>query len=201
MESKYSVLVVDDDSVFLDMAEEALMNDFNVSAAMNGREALELINEGFTPDLILLDIDMPQLNGFQTLEKLRENPETSNIPVLFLTGLDPWENEVRGFTLGAQDYVRKPFVKSALPLRIKNHIKTAKQIQEKNTLDEEKLQRLPERLTETELRVARLLGRGYSNEEIVGELNYSMSYVKKLIVRIVDKLGIEHRGKIVEYLK
>ncbi|HHY29022.1 MAG TPA: response regulator transcription factor [Desulfitobacterium dehalogenans] len=201
MNSKYTVLIVDDDGVFLDMAEEALREDFSVSTALSGYEALKLIAEGFVPDIILIDIDMPGLNGFETLTKLRANQPTAAIPVLFLTGLDPWENEARGFALGAQDYISKPFVQSALPLRVKNHIETARRLREKNTLDEEKLQRLTEPLTETEMKVVRLLAKGYANEEIAQELHYSLVYVKKLVMRVFAKLNIEHRGKIFNYLK
>jgi Response regulator containing a CheY-like receiver domain and an HTH DNA-binding domain len=198
---KYSVLVIDDDAMILDAAEEALRHDFNVSTAMTGNEALDLIFGGFRPDLILLDINMPGLNGYQVLEKLHENSKTADIPVILLTGLDPEENEENSFILGAQDYISKPFVQKALPLRVKNHIIMANKIRGNDNLDIDKLTSLQNPLTNTEMKVARLLAKGYSNEEIVEELYYSMSYVKKLVVRVIDKLGIEHRGKIINFFK
>ena len=195
------VLMVDDDLGLLDMAGEVLKSDYAVSFAASGPEALELIRGGFIPAIILLDIDMPGMDGFEMLALLREIPQAREVPVVYLTGLTAEEYEERGLSIGAQDYIKKPFSRKILLARLKNCMENTLRLKEKNTLDEEKLSRLAEPLTETELKTLRLLVKGYSNEEIANELFYSKDYVKKLVSRILGKLGIAHRGKVMEFLK
>ena len=86
-------------------------------------------------------------------------------------------------------------------MRLKNCMESSLRLKKKSTLDEEKLNRLTEPLTEAELKTMRLLVKGYSNEEIASELFYSKDYVKKLVSRILGKLEIAHRGKVVEFMK
>lgn len=200
-EEKPIVLVVDDDLGLLDMAGEVLKSDYAVSFATSGPEALELIRSGFIPTIILLDIDMPGMDGFEMLERLREMPGARDVPVVYLTGLTTEEHEEHGLSIGAQDYIKKPFSRKILLVRLKNCMESSLRLKKKSTLDEEKLNRLTEPLTEAELKTMRLLVKGYSNEEIASELFYSKDYVKKLVSRILGKLEIAHRGKVVEFLK
>ena len=87
--------------------------------ARSGKEALLLL-KGMTPDLILLDINMPEMNGYQVMEKLKENPDTSEIPVVFLTAELDQESEVKGLKMGAMDFLRKPFEPEVMKSRIDN---------------------------------------------------------------------------------
>ena len=198
---KSVVLIVDDDPGQLDMVEETLKDEFAVSSAQSGAEALALLANGFAPDIILLDIDMPGMNGYETFVRIRENPDARNVPVLFLTGLTETEDELHGLNLGAMDYIKKPFVRNILRARIRIYLDTGRRLRERYELDEEKLRRLPKPLTGTEMKVARLLAKGYSNEQIVKELMYSMDYVKKLVARVLGKLNIPYRGGIFNFLK
>lgn len=114
-----NIVIVDDE---FDMAQllkmDLEMEHYQVAFALNGRKALELINK-VHPDLVLLDIAMPEMDGYQVLEKLKANESTKTIPVIMLTarGLEP--DIQKGLKLGADDYIVKPFFSELLFKRIK----------------------------------------------------------------------------------
>lgn len=198
---KSKVLVIDDDMMLLKMAAELLEGRYDVSLARSGEMALRLLHKGILPDVILLDIDMPCMNGYEVIAEIKKIKEAEPIPIIFLTGLTEAENEIRGFRSGAVDYIKKPFVQEILLARLAVHLDGGRRIREKNSLDEEKLRLLIEPLTEVELKVAKLLAQSFTNNEISRELNYSLSYVKKLVSRILSKLNIRIRNEIKQYLK
>lgn len=110
------VLVVDDEVAVADLLEDALtLGGYQTLRAANGMEALRLVREK-SPDLLLLDINMPLMNGFEVLERLRERGNET--PVLFLTARDDRDDELHGLQLGADDYVTKPFGVDELILRV-----------------------------------------------------------------------------------
>ena len=116
------ILVVDDAMENLELLRMLLDDDgYETYSASNGRLALEMV-EQVRPDLILLDIMMPVMDGFETCKRLKESPETSDIPVIFLTAQIGLDDIVRGFELGALDYVTKPFNPTELLARVKTHI-------------------------------------------------------------------------------
>ncbi|MGD1930841.1 MAG: sensor histidine kinase [Leptolyngbyaceae cyanobacterium] len=121
-----NVLVVDDTpanlSVLFDLLDDA---GFQVLVAQDGLSALQKV-EYAPPDLILLDVMMPGIDGFETCRRLKANPETQDIPVLFITALSEAEYKVRGFELGAVDYITKPFQKEEVIARVKTHIKLSR---------------------------------------------------------------------------
>lgn len=122
-----SILVVDDDISILELLEYILGQNYNVLTAASGREALEAAKEK-QPCLILLDIILPDISGFDLLLELKESDATRNIPVIFITGLDSVEDEETGFFLGAVDYIAKPIRESIVRARVKNHIQIVNQI-------------------------------------------------------------------------
>lgn len=115
------VLIVDDAVENLQILMHALQDKYAVVVARSGREALERAVQAH-PDLILLDILMPGMDGFEICAKLKEMPETRDIPVIFLTGLIETENEIRGLALGAVDYIHKPFSIPVIQARVANHL-------------------------------------------------------------------------------
>lgn len=122
MEKPPLILIVDDIPKNLQVLGNILGREsYRVAAATNGKKALHLL-ENISPDIILLDIMMPELNGFDTCRKLKENPETKEIPVIFLTARTESEDIVTGIQLGAVDYVTKPFNASELLARVRTHI-------------------------------------------------------------------------------
>ena len=118
------VVVVDDDIMNLKMAGRILStNNMRVTALKSGQALLDYIKENETPDLILLDINMPGMDGFETLKKLREQEVgQEEIPVIFLTANDDENSETKGLSLGAMDFIKKPFVPEVLTLRVRHII-------------------------------------------------------------------------------
>lgn len=112
------ILVVDDDRFNLVVAHDALVKHYKVSTVNSGREALEFL-EKKEVDLILLDIEMPEMNGIETLERINSNPQLASIPVIFLTGISDNDVEAKCIELGAQDYIIKPFYEPAMLVRIR----------------------------------------------------------------------------------
>ena len=113
------VLVVDDEPLIAQMLTDRLQELYvDVIRASNGVEALEMAWE-HVPDLILLDIMMPKIDGFEVAKILKENPRTASIPIIFLTALSQVKDKVRGLQLGAEDYVTKPFHFDELLVRVK----------------------------------------------------------------------------------
>ena len=124
---KAVVLAVDDTPENLDVVKGILGDDYVVKAAVNGKIALK-IAETQSPDLILLDIMMPDMNGYEVCERLKQNPETAEIPVIFLTAMDQDTDEAKGFELGAADYIQKPVNALILKSRTKTHIQLKKNL-------------------------------------------------------------------------
>jgi CheY-like chemotaxis protein len=105
-----TVLVVDDQPENIEVISNPLRPFFRVRAVRSGEHALRAVVMDPIPDLILLDVMMPEMNGFEVLARLRENPQTCQIPVIFITARDADEDEQRGLDMGAVDYITKPIV-------------------------------------------------------------------------------------------
>ena len=116
------VLVVDDNPDNLTVIGDLLRPDYQVRVANSGPRALHLACIEPLPDLILLDIMMPEMDGHAVLEKLQANPDTHDIPVIFVTALDREEDQLSGFELGAVDYVTKPIMPPVLKARVRTHL-------------------------------------------------------------------------------
>ena len=116
------ILVVDDDTSNLQMANRILSGEnLRVSCLKSGEDATKFLQEN-RPDLILLDVHMPGMNGFDTIAAIRENKETADIPVIFLTADDDSNTEKKGLEAGAMDFIKKPFVPEVLLLRVRHTI-------------------------------------------------------------------------------
>ena len=133
------VIVVDDDVTNLKMAGHILSKSgYRVSAVKSGQAMLDYIKENGSPDLILLDINMPGMDGFETLERLRKMENGVNeTPVIFLTASENGESETKGLSLGAMDFVKKPFIPEVLALRVR-HIIDLNHLQKDLALEVEK---------------------------------------------------------------
>lgn len=114
---KSIILVVDDDKTNLTLAQNILLSRYRIAASNSGKAALKYL-ETHRPDLILLDINMPDMDGFEVMEQLRQREETKTIPVIFLTADNLAETEIKCFQMGAMDYVTKPFVPDILISRV-----------------------------------------------------------------------------------
>ena len=119
---RLTILVVDDEPENVRILGEALKDEYNVSVATNGKDALIAAMSEPHPDLILLDIVMPQMHGYAVCEHLKGNPGTAEIPIIFVTSLEDDEDEAKGLALGAADYVTKPLSISILKARVGIHL-------------------------------------------------------------------------------
>lgn len=121
-EEKKVVLVVDDAPANIRIVNEILRDTYQVRIATNGEKGLELANGTPGPDLILLDVVMPGMDGYEVCTHLKAGPSTRDIPVIFLTGQTETTDETRGFEVGAVDYIHKPFSPAVVAARVQTHL-------------------------------------------------------------------------------
>ena len=120
--SEYKILIVDDVMSNVLLLKVLLTNEkFAIATASNGRQALEQV-EKENPDLVLLDVMMPDMSGFEVAQHLKSNPNTADIPIIFLTALNSTADIVKGFQVGANDFISKPFNKEELTIRVTHQI-------------------------------------------------------------------------------
>ena len=119
--SQARILIVDDEPANLKVMREVLASNYRLSFAKSGAVALQLI-ENDPPKLILLDVMMPDMNGFEVCKILKANPKTAHIPVIFVTALTQEQDESEGFSLGAVDYITKPISSAIVKARVKTHL-------------------------------------------------------------------------------
>jgi diguanylate cyclase (GGDEF)-like protein len=124
---KNTLLIVDDEKSNLKLLTQILGAEYTIYTATNGENAIEKAKE-YMPDLILLDIIMPGINGYETLSELRKCDKTQNTPVIFITGLSSSEDEEKGLSLDAADYISKPFSAMIVKLRVRNQIQMVNQL-------------------------------------------------------------------------
>ena len=195
------ILCVDDDIGMLNTIEDVLINaGYSVSLAKSGRQALDLIKKGISYQIVLLDVDMPEMDGYETFKAIRGLEAGKEIPIIFLTGMDGSEFEIKGWEYGAADYITKPFIKSVFLARIKNRI-TAPAKSSADQYDTAALSDFEKTLTDLELTVAKYVADGLSNQEIADRTSYSYGYIKRVVSTILDKAGMKKRSGIRKYLK
>jgi len=122
LSGKCTVLVVDDTPDNLSLMSDLLRSDYKVKLAPSGERALQIVGGESKPDLILLDIMMPDMDGYEVLRRLQFNPDTEDIPVIFLTAMSAAEDESIGLVLGAVDYITKPINPAIVMARVRNHL-------------------------------------------------------------------------------
>jgi diguanylate cyclase (GGDEF)-like protein len=122
-QTKPLILIVDDTPTNIQVLAEGLRADYRVKVATSGKTALDVVAKQGAPDLILLDVMMPEMDGYEVCRQLKQNSETSGIPVIFVTARNEVSDEERGLRLGAVDYITKPFHLSIVRARLQNHLK------------------------------------------------------------------------------
>lgn len=121
MDKRFRILAVDDEPINIQLIKAALKEDYDFLTAMNGHEAVEQL-ELYKPDIILLDVLMPELNGFEVCSIIKADERYVDIPIIFMTALDTHEGALQGLELGAVDYLTKPVNIELLKLRVRNHL-------------------------------------------------------------------------------
>jgi len=122
MFNKQTVLIVDDSPSILKMLASCIKGLCQMKTAHSGRECLEIAVQMPQPDLILLDVSMPEMDGYEVCEQLKANPVTAAIPVIFVTGLQGEKDEEKGLMIGAVDYITKPFRPAIVAARVSTHL-------------------------------------------------------------------------------
>lgn len=153
MEHAEKILIVDDEAFYLDILVDLLSKDYSVSVAKTGPQALDRIEKGFKPDLVLLDVLMPEMDGYEVCRLLKAHPETKDIPVIFLTVKSDVESEIYGFDIGASDYISKPFSMPIVKARVHTHLslaRTQKQLLEENAVLEDRVRERTREITRTQ---------------------------------------------------
>jgi DNA-binding NarL/FixJ family response regulator len=201
------LLIVDDEPNLLRAVAACLKaENYDVSTARSGREALLQLAESI-PDLIVSDIRMPGMDGYQLARQLRGSPRTALVPIVFLTAKDQTADRIEGFRAGIDAYLTKPFepeeliaVVNAILNRIeRTHSQIARLVGATTALDAP-LTFQDEELTDAENRVAVAVSRGLSNKEIAGELEISVRTVENHISHILDKKHFSNRVEIARYV-
>ena len=178
--SEYKILIVDDVMSNVLLLKVLLTNEkFAIATANNGQQALEQVEKEH-PDLVLLDVMMPDLSGFEVAQRLKSNPDTADIPIIFLTALNSTTDIVKGFQVGANDFISKPFNKEELIIRVTHQISlvAAKRIILKKT---EELQRT-------------IAGRDKLYSVIAHDLRSPMGSIKMVLNMLILNLPVEKIG-------
>lgn len=126
-EEKPRILIVDDEKMNLRVLADLLKDEYAPVLARSGKQALQRAFSDYPPDLILLDVMMPQMGGYEVIKNLKDNDKTKNIPVIFVTALNSIEDEEHGFKLGAVDYITKPFSPPIVKMRVRNQLRIVHQ--------------------------------------------------------------------------
>lgn len=126
MDKNGRILIVDDAPANIKVLGQSLCEEYNIQVANNGRDALKVAFSENKPDLILLDIVMPEMDGYEVCKKLKENESTKDIPVIFITAKSDDSDEEKGLDIGAVDYFTKPFNITIVKNRVKAYIELVK---------------------------------------------------------------------------
>jgi sigma-B regulation protein RsbU (phosphoserine phosphatase) len=180
-DSVSTVLVVDDTPDNIDLLDGVLNQDYKIKAALNGEKALKIAGSDNPPDIILLDIMMPGMDGYEVCRRLKSDAKTQDIPVIFVTSMSEVEDETKGLDVGAIDYITKPISPAIVKARIKNHLelKEAREyLKNQNEILEQRVEKrtrevLDLQRVEFELRA--------SKEKVENELNIAAQIQKSIL--------------------
>jgi len=201
------LLVVDDEPNLLRAVAACLRAEaYEVSIARSGREALLQLAEA-VPDLVVSDIRMPGMDGYQLTRQLRGSPRTALVPIVFLTAKDETVDRIEGFRAGIDAYLTKPFepeeliaVVNGILSRVERTHSQIARLVDSTIVEDEPVTFQDEELTAAEDRVALAVSRGLSNKEIAAELEISVRTVENHISHILDKKGFSNRVEIARYV-
>jgi adenylate cyclase len=192
-----TILIVDDTPANLALLSDVLKSDYRIKVATNGEKALKLASTGIPPDLILLDIMMAGMDGYEVCRRLKANVATRSIPIIFVTAMTEVEDETRGLELGAVDYVTKPISAPILKARVKTHLELYKQSVEMEHMIA-KLEAQASELSELNRTLEQRVAEGVSQVERLARLKrfFSPSLVDLMLSGLADDPLKSHRRDI-----
>ena len=146
--TKDKILLVDDETMYIDILVDLLKDDYTTVVAKSGSQALKRLSNSSLPDLVLLDVVMPDMSGYEVCRQIKSNPRTASIPIIFLTVKSEVSDEIKGFELGAVDYIAKPMSPPIVMARVKSHLALHQAKRELSSLNEILEKRVKERTEE-----------------------------------------------------
>jgi len=179
-----TVLIVDDTEANIDILVETLGDDYELRVATDGPSALEQVAEEL-PDIILLDVMMPGMDGYEVCSRLRESHHTRGVPVIFLTAMNDAQDEKKGLELGAVDYITKPFNPGLVKARVRNHIELKRHRDHLEEIVEERTRELALMQEVTIESLAALAE--YRDPETGGHIRRTKSYVRLLATHLMSR--------------
>ncbi len=198
------LLLIDDDPNLILLVKDYLeFRGYEVITAENGREALEVLEQE-TPDMIICDVMMPEMDGYSLVSAIRQDPKTSWVPVLFLSAKGQSQDRVKGLNIGADVYMVKPFEPEELVAQVESSLKQASRlIQHKDSKGGDNAPKIQVpfdvELTPTELRVVQFVARGMANREIAEELNVSQRTIESHVSNMLGKTGLHNRTELARW--
>ncbi len=190
---RHNILLVDDDATVFETAMVLLGDEYNLFYSPCAKHAIDFFSQRNHADLILLDIMMPEMDGYETFNAIKSLGGCKDIPVMFLTGASKSTFELKALKSGAKDFISKPFDPAVFLARIELCLLSD------NVISLQKLSEVTNELTQTELLILKYISKGYSNEEISSELHYSYGYIKQLVSKIFEKIGITGRKELKKF--
>ena len=201
-DSKKLLLIDDDPNLILLVKDYLEFRGYNVDTAENGREALEVL-DNVTPDMIICDIMMPEMDGYSLVKHIREEPKTNRIPVLFLSAKGQSQDKVKGLNEGADVYMSKPFEPEELVAQVESSLKQIKRWERgrpKGLGDGPAISVPPNvELTPTELKVVQLVAKGMANREIAQQLNVSQRTIESHVSNMLNKTSLNNRTELARW--
>lgn len=202
-ENKQLLLIDDDPNLILLVQDYLEFRGYQVVTAENGRQALEVL-ENFYPDLIICDVMMPEMDGYELVERIRQDPRTDWIPILFLSAKGQTQDKIKGLNTGADIYLVKPFEPEELVAQVESSLKQANRLighsSGRNGEDNSRIQ-VPQDvgLTRTETKVVRLVAQGHSNREIAEQLNVSQRTIESHVSNMLNKTRLHNRTELARW--
>lgn len=199
-----SLLLIDDDPNLILLVKDYLeFRGYKVDTAENGQDALQMLSN-HTPDMIICDVMMPEMDGYTFVDNIRQDRRTSWIPVMFLSAKGQSQDRVKGLTMGADVYMVKPFEPEELVAQVESSLKQAKRLRDhnnRNGLDEGSGIYVPVgiELTPTELKVVGFVAKGMANREIAEKLNVSQRTIESHVSNMLNKTNLHNRTELARW--
>jgi len=197
------LLLIDDDPNLIFLVKDYLeLRGYQVISAANGREALKFLEQE-TPNMIICDVMMPEMDGYSFVKRVRENFKTNWIPVLFLSAKGQSQDKVKGLNTGADFYMVKPFEPDELIAQIESSLKQSSRLikHQEHGAESRLTIQVPfdVELTPTEIKVVQFVARGMANREIANELLVSQRTVESHVSNMLGKTGLSNRTELARW--
>ncbi len=196
-----TLLLIDDDPNLILLVKDFLeFRGYQIITANNGLEGLAILQQS-VPDLIICDVMMPKMDGYSFIQNVRQNPDFSWIPVIFLSAKGQTQDRVQGLNLGADVYISKPFEPEELVAQVESSLSQAQRLRTHYNPAKPPVIKVPNpvELTPTETRVVALVAQGLSNREISEQFNVSQRTVESHVSNMLNKTNLNNRTELARW--